>query len=208
MVISSLERQKKHLVKLCFDNGEEFLLDMDICAENSLCKDMEIEAEELKKLSFESDYRRAKSRALWYLDRSDYTEKAMYQKLLRAGFEKKASAEVIARFVELGIIDDRRFAERFFERCCESNISKREALHKMLNKGIPYDLAKEMLESSEVDEEEQIKNLLERKYSSKLSAEKGTEKVFAALMRKGFSYSAIRSALKQYNEELEFSEEY
>ena len=78
----------------------------------------------------------------------------------------------------------------------------------MLNKGITYDLAKETLDGSEVNEEEQIKNLLERKYSSKLAAEKGAEKVFAALMRKGFSYSAIRSAMKQYNEELEFSEEY
>ena len=148
MIISSLERQKKYLVKLCFDNGEELFLDRDICAENSLCEDMEIEAEELKKLSFESDYRRAKSRALWYLDRSDYTEKAMYQKLLRAGFEKRASAAAIARLVELGVIDDRRFAERYYERCCESNISKREALHKMLNKGITYDLAKETLACS------------------------------------------------------------
>ena len=45
----------------------------------------------------------------------DYTEKALYEKLIRAGFGKAASAAVIARLLELGIIDDRRYAERMAE---------------------------------------------------------------------------------------------
>ena len=77
----------------------------------------------------------------------------------------------------------------------------------MLLKGVPYDLAKEMLEESDTDEEEQIKNLLEGKYAYKLTQEKGAEKVYAALVRKGFSYSTVRSAMKKYTEQLEFCEE-
>lgn len=208
MIITALKSDKKHLVKVCFFGGEEILLDKDVCIDNALCSDMELDKSEIERLIFESDFKRAKSRAMWYLDRSDYTEKAMFQKLLRAGFKKKAAAAAVGRLAELGIIDDRRFAERFCERCFEHNVSKREALHKMLEKGVNYDLAKEMLENSETDEEQQIKNLLERKYASKLTAENGKQKVFAALARKGFSFSAIRSAMNEVLEDLEFCEEY
>ncbi len=208
MIITSLEKDKKHLVRLTVSSGEEYLIDYDVCLDNGICTDMEINAEMLEEWCFESDYRRAKSRAIWYLDRTDHTEKAMYQKLLRAGFSKQASAKAVGRLAELGIIDDRRYAERFADRCAEHNISKREALQKMLQKGVPYDLAKEALENTESDEEAQIKNLLEGKYSSKIACENGTQKVYAALVRKGFSYSAIRNALKSHTQELEFSEEY
>ncbi len=206
MTITAINPDKKHLVKIEFLGGEVCFLDRNVCINHALCTEMELSGEELKKLKSESDYERAKSRALWYLDRSDYTEKAIYQKLLHAGFNQKASAKVIAKLCELGLIDDRRFAERFCERCLEHNISKREALHKMLEKGVPYDLAKEILDNSESDEETQIKNLLEGKYASKLNAENGKQKVFAALARKGFSFSAIKSAMNEYIEE--FCEEY
>ena len=208
MTITAIAKDKKHLMKLQFDDASQLLLDIDVCADNALRVGSELSAEEIKKLCFDSDYRRAKSRALWYLDRSDHTEKALFQKLLRAGFGKNASAAVMARLVELGMVDDCRFAERFVERCCENNISKREALHKMLEKGVPYDLAKQALEAQECDECEQLNALIEKKYAYKLTQPNGMQKVYAALVRKGFSYGAIRTALKKYSDELEFSEEY
>ena len=207
MIITAIKPDKKHLTRLIFDDGGEQLLDNDVLAEGSVAVGQDISTEELKELKFNSDYKRAKSRALWYLDRMDYTEKALYEKLLKAGFSKKASAAVLAKLCEFGLIDDRRYAERMAERCKENNISKREAMHKILLKGVPYDLAKEMLEETDTDEEEQIKNLLEGKYAYKLTQEKGAEKVYAALVRKGFSYSSVRSAMKKYTEQLEFCEE-
>lgn len=207
MIISVIKPDKKHLTKILFTCGTEILIDNDVLAEAGLTVGTNLTDEELKELKYNSDYKRAKSRALWYLDRMDYTEKALYEKLVRAGFSKKASAAVMARLCELGVIDDRRYAERLRDRLMDSNVSPREAMHKMLLKGVPYDLAKEMLESSGTDEEEQIKNLLEGKYAYKLTEEKGREKVYAALVRKGFSYSAVKAAMKKYIEEFEFCEE-
>ena len=207
MVITSVSKDKKKLDNIAFSSGEELLVDMDVCIDKNISVGDEVDEAFLEKLKTESEFKRAKSRALWYLDRMDHTEKALYQKLLRAGFDKRASASVIAWCVEFGLVDDRRYAERFAERCCENNISKKEALSKMLIKGIPYDLAKEVLEELETDEQEQLSELINRKYAYKLTEENGTQKVFAALVRKGFSYSAIKEALKKYNEELEFCEE-
>lgn len=195
------------MTKLLFECGTEILIDNDVLAENGITVGQNITEDELRVFQYDSDYRRAKSRALWYLDRMDYTEKALYEKLLKAGFSKKASAAVLARLCELGVVDDRRYAERMSERLKENNVSPRETMHKMLLKGVPYDLAKEMLENGENNEEEQIKNLLEGKYAYKLTQEKGIEKVYAALVRKGFSYSAVKTAMKNYTQELEFCEE-
>ena len=208
MIVKAIARDKKHLTRIFLSDDSEFLLDNDILGESSVSVGCSITEEEISQLKYSSDYKRAKNRALWYLDRMDYTEKALFEKLVKAGFSKKASAAVMARLCELGVVDDRRYAERMAEKCMESNISKREAMHKMLMRGVPYELAKEMLENSEADEEQQIINLLEGKYAYKLTLENGAEKVYAALVRKGFSYSAVRNAIKSYAEQIEFCEEW
>ena len=203
MQIVNLQKDKLHLTKLSLSDGRQVLVDNDLVFERSLKAGLEIDDKYLEELLFSSDYVRAKSRAVWCLDRSAHTEKGLYDKLVRAGFAKEACAKVIARFIEVGLLDDRRYAEILAERLIETNVSKREALQKMLSKGLPYDLAKSVLEETEADENTQIRNLIEKKYRNKLLAENGAKKVFDALARKGFSFGAIREALKSYVEELE-----
>lgn len=203
MQIIDFKKDKLHLTKVFLSDGSEVLLDNDVVFEKSLQKGLEIDEKYLEELKLLSDYLRAKSRAVWYLDRSAHTEKGLYDKLVRAGFSKQACAKVIARFIEVGLLDDKRYAENYAERLMDANVSKREAVQKMLQKGVPYDLAKQVLEETESDEDTQIRNLIEKKYRSKLQSENGAKKVFDALARKGFSFSAIREALKSYIEELE-----
>jgi regulatory protein len=203
MRIVNLQKDKLHLIKVFLSDGREVFLDKDVVYENALKVGTEITEEYLQEVLFLSDYVRAKSRAIWYIDRNAHTEKGLYDKLVRAGFSEEASAKVIARFIEVGLLDDRRFAENYAEKLMEANVSKRQAVQKMLIKGVPYDLAKEVLEQTETDENTQIKNLIEKKYRNKLQTENGPKKVFEALVRKGFSFSAAREALKSYIEELE-----
>lgn len=204
MKITEISKDKKHLSKVVFENGESILLDNDTVDIHCIRVEDDLTEEKVEELIFESDYSRAKSRALWYLERSAHTEKALYDKLIKAGFEEKASAAVIARLIELGFINDRVFAENFAERCAECNISRREAAFKMIRRGVNRDLAYEVLDELDTDEEAQIRALLDKKYRSKLSTEKGPEKVYAALIRKGFSFSTVKNVMKKYIEELEY----
>lgn len=200
MQILNIQKDKLHLTKISLSNGEEVLIDNDVCRDNYLKKGDEISEEKLNALVFQSQYQRAKSRAVWYLDRKDRTAKDLYNKLCLAGFDKKAVAKVIARLQEVGLIDDRRFAENYASRLMEGNVSKREALQKMLQKGVPYDMAKDVLSECDSDEGAQIEALINKKYRTKLMVEGGKEKVYAALIRKGFSYEAVKNALKNYIE--------
>lgn len=213
MTVTDIKREKKHLCRLAFSNGKEVLLDLDIVSQYAIHKDDTLSEDKLLELVEESDYYRAKQRALWYLDRAAHTEKGLYDKLIKAGFKRKASAKVIARFCELGLLDDRSFAENFVERCISANVSKREIYRKLTIKGVPKDLANEILAENSVDELSQIRQIIDKKYRLKLENPENTQKVYAALIRKGFSFSAVRDALKGYSEELllaqeEFSEEF
>ena len=141
------------------------------------------------------------------MDRMDYSEKALYDKLVQKGFDKKASSAVVAKLVELGLLNDHRYAENLAVRLADQGNSKRAALQKMLSKGVTYDLAKEVLSETETDEVRRILTLIEKKYSAKLQDPDNFQKVYAALVRRGFSYGDVKTALKKYKEDLEFSEE-
>lgn len=207
MIILSLEKQKKHLTAICFENGERVLLDTQICLENGLTTGIDISEDRLCELRHNSEYRRARERALWYLDRADRTEREIRRKLTEAGFEDEIAREVTARFIEVGLIDDRRFAENFAERCRAAGISPRETVRRLYEKGISGDLAREFASASVEDEESRVLAVIEKKYARKLCEDGGTERVYAALVRRGFSFAAVRAALKKYGEELEYSEE-
>ncbi|MBQ1279069.1 MAG: regulatory protein RecX [Clostridia bacterium] len=203
MQIVEVIPQKRHLTKLMLSGGREVLLDKSFVAERCIRAEQSVTEEQITEWIAESDYARARSRALWFLDRADHSEKALYEKLIRADISPAACARAIARLKELGLLDDVRYAERMAERLMESNVSRREAYSKMLLKGLPRDIVNAALDGVEVDESAQLLSLIEKKYKLKLQSPENTPKVYAALVRKGFSYGAVRDALKKYSEDLE-----
>lgn len=204
MTVNGISREKGHLVKICFENGESAVLDLDFCAEKCIHEGDEISPEKLKEYIAESDYIRAKSRAMWLLDRYQYTERRLAEKLKAAKFGDEAAKKAIDRLKELGLIDDGNLSARFAEECARRGISKREAYYKLTGKGFDAATVRAALDSAGFDEARQINELIERKYQRALTSG-DTVKVYAALVRKGFSYSAVRDALKKYNNDLNYS---
>lgn len=206
MKIKSLAKVKGHLIKVTLTDESSVFIERDYAAE--LCLKEGGEIDNLTEILKESEYRRAKSRALWFLDRADRTEKVLCEKITSGGISKEAALRAVSRLKELGVVSDRRYAENFAERMALSNMSVREINRKLYAKGVPADIIKQVLGGMETDEKEQIKNLIIKKYRNKLNAENGVQKTVASLMRKGFSYSKIRDALKEFETETEFEEDF
>lgn len=201
MKITSVKKDKNHTVKVDFDGAESVRIDTDFWQSLCLhCGDT-VSPEMLEEYLKESEYIRAKSRALWFLDRADCSEKALFDKIVRGGISKTAAARAISRLKQLGMIDDYRYAEHLTERMIESNISKREAYAKLISKGIPKQTVSDILAEAVFDELQQIETLIDKKYRIKLESPDGVQKVYAALVRKGFSYSAVRTAIKNYTQQ-------
>ena len=204
MTVTEIKREKGHLLRLSFDDGKSVVLDSDFCAEKCIHEGDKIAEHELKEYLEESQYIRAKSRALWLLDRYLYTERRLSEKLSAAGFGESAVKRAISRIKELGLIDDRSLCVRYAEDCARRGISKREAYQKLMSKGFDGKTVRDALDGTEFDEMRQITELLERKYKSRIM-NGDINKVYAALVRKGFSYGAVRGVLKNYSEELKYS---
>ena len=207
MLIVEIKRKKQHLCEIILSTGDCFVLDSDYCAEKALKEEMEITEKEISVMKQESDYKRALSRSLWYIERGDLSRKSLKEKLKKAGFSEKATADAVARMVELGLVNDKEYALRLAENLLSACVSKREATSKMMLRGIDRDLVKWALDEFECDPQMQIKALLIKKYKNKMHSEADVKKVFAALQRKGFNYSDIKSVLKEYSQEIEYSEE-
>ncbi len=200
MKITEITPQKKHLTRIGFEDEKFILIDSDLCCTLCLKVGSVLEDEQVKEILHRSEYERAKSRALWHLDRSSHTERGIYDKLRRAGFSEQISAEVIARLCELYLLDDAAFAARYTERYIAEGLSRRAVYEKLYSKGVPRDVIKEVLDNATFDEGSAIRTVIEKKYRTKLAAGE-YQKVYAALLRRGFSYGDVKDALKRYVKE-------
>jgi hypothetical protein len=103
---------------------------------------------------------------------------------------------------ELGLINDQSYCEAKTQYLIMTKkCSLGETRAKLLTLGINKDIIKSCI--ALYDSETQADNLralIEKKYKSKLD---NPQKVVAALMRKGFSYYEIKSALKEFEIETE-----
>lgn len=200
-------KKPKHLHEIEFSCRDSILIDSSVCAEQGLYKGMELTETQIAEISKKSDYARAVSRSIWYIERGDITKKALTDKLKRAGFSADATEYAVNRLISLDLLNDQAFAARLAERLIGGNVSRREAFSKMLLKGFCKEDIENALNNTECCEEAQIKAVIEKKYKNKLDTPENIRKVYAALIRRGFGFSGVRAVLKNYSEELMFSEE-
>lgn len=208
MKIVEIKKDKKHTVKVSFECGKAFNFDIDYWNGICLRENDQIDEDTLKFHLKESDYVRAKSRGMWFLDRADYSEKTLYEKIVAGGISHTAAARAVARLKELGLIDDQKFAARLAAQMSDANVSKREAYARLYNKGIPKEVIKSVLEETDFDEDSQITAVIDKKYRNKMNSKEDIQKVYAALIRKGFSYSAVSDAIRKYTQQIQYNEEY
>ena len=206
MVITEIKPQKGHLQKIAFDNESFVLLERDFFILQGLKLGDRLTQEKLNELLEESEYIRAKNRALWFLDRAPRSEKTLYEKIVSGNISATAAARAVARLKELGLVDDRKYAENMAERFMEQNISKRSAFAKMMTKGLPVSIIKETLAETPSDEVAQVKAVIDKKYKNRLDTKENVAKTVAALLRRGFSYQSVRTAMKEYKTELEYGD--
>ena len=79
-------------------------------------------------------------------------------------------------------------------------MSKTAASFELARKGIDRELTDEILESIDVDEREQIREVIEKKYIN-LNDEKIKRRAFSALQRLGYRFDDIRAVFEEYTEE-------
>ena len=99
---------------------------------------------------------------------------------------------------ELGLVDDRRFAQDYArELFARKGFGPRRVAQELRRKGIAQELVDELLEAYHDPEQNSrnIRRVLEKKYPAWREDEGARRRAFAALQRLGYSYGQIREAL-------------
>jgi len=144
--------------------------------------------------------RRAKLRAMNLLKSRDYTVKQLYDKLKEGGYPEKVIKEALAYVESFHYTDDLRYAVSFISSYGNTR-SRRRIEQDLARRGIDRVTLEEAWAEWEdqvggQDERAMIQRLLEKKHFDPEKAEqKERQRMYAFLMRKGFSGEEVRRAV-------------
>ncbi len=157
----------------------------------------------------ESEFEAAKKRAAYLLGGKDYSRRELFDKL-RKDYSSDVCERVTALMCEYGYIDDAAYAKRLARTYIEGRkYGKNRAKLMLRQKGLDAETVEEALSRYSGGEmTEQLADLLESKYAGRLFQEgpegrKETQKVIAALARRGYGYGEIQTALSVVRERME-----
>ena len=154
--------------------------------------------EESPRTNDPDEARKAREKAVYYLQFSGKTEYELRKKLAEQEFSPASVDSAIEFVKKYRYLDDEDYARRFVERNGNKK-SRKQMVFELTQKGVSRDILNLVLEDMEVSEEAQIIALLTKKnYSGEEAAREEKQKIFAYLARKGFSYDSISAALIQY----------
>ncbi|MBP1580891.1 MAG: regulatory protein RecX [Oscillospiraceae bacterium] len=188
---------------LFFDEEFAFSVDLETLAIFGLQAGMSFTDEEYAELVEKTQYKKAKDRAFKLLGYKSYTRWMLKQRLQQEDFPVEVVADVLDRLEELGLLDDLDYARR-----CAADLlhlkkySVSRVRQELRCRGVEEADIEEALQQIDSDPLQQIREVVEKKYRSGLSDEKGRRRAVNGLQRLGYSYGQIRQVLNELEIEL------
>ena len=188
-----------------FEDRDAEFLNREIVSRFNLKAGITLPLSAWEDIKAEEEYRKARERALYLLDIRDYSYIELFRKLEK-NYSEDTCYRVADKMVELGAINDRRYAAGLARHYVEvKGFGKSRAFRELRNRGLTSEVVKAALQVYDEDEDvtwyDRLRALVEKKYIRYLDDEKGVIKVKNALVRYGYSYDLIRDVLRDIAEE-------
>ncbi|MEG0853063.1 MAG: regulatory protein RecX [Angelakisella sp.] len=202
MTVTDITKTKKGRYALFVDGEFLFSIHKDSFFKTKLTTGISMTVQELEQLRLEDELLSAKEAALNVLSRAAQSSGMLREKLARY-YGEEAVEGTVERMTELGLLDDVDYAKRLASDCVKlRGYSLARLRQELRRRKLPPEAIEAALEQfEERDESDPIIDIILKKYKAKIFDEEGLRKTIAALMRRGFSYSDIRTALNRIEEE-------
>lgn len=204
MIITEIKKNKNAPGYAVIADGEFlFSLDGETVLKENLKKGTELSKEKAASLKFQSEYYRAREKALRLLDRRAHSKAEIIRKL-QENYPKEVSEAVAERLEEVGIINDEEFARLYYrELSLVKKFGEKRISTELYRRGISRDIIDSLKEENS-DEEQYLKIVEELKRRRvDLSDEKIKRRTVAKFIRNGYSYDDIKTAFAALNEEID-----
>ena len=141
-----------------------------------------------------------KGKALNLVTRKPLSRRELERKLKEWEATEEESAALCDRMEELGYLNDAAYAAMVVRHYCAKGFGEKKLRDELYRRGVPRDLWDAALEQAS-DPAESIDALVAKKLAGKNPDRKELEKVSAALLRRGYSWSDVRDAMGRYGAE-------
>lgn len=193
MIIKSQKGRGKK-IHILLDDDYQITTDVDFWSEIGVPDGSDIDECVWEDIKNSINYRKAMNKGADLLSRRSHSEYELKTKIMRT-CDAVSAEKAVQRFVELGYLNDEEFAKELAEHLFTSkNYSAGNVRLELLKRGVDRDIVNSVIAENDTDPVDSIINIINKKYIGKLSEDGGSQKVTAALLRKGFSYSDIKSA--------------
>lgn len=204
MKITDLAEYKGETWFVELDGGSKFYINRSVVEEFSLCEGITVTPSALEQIKGADALRKAKKRALYLLGERDMCRGELLAKLTKT-YGEEIAERAVEYVGELGYINDEEYAVKLAEYLITR---KRWGIYRarrdMIHRGLDAELVENTLaEFSEEELDEELCELIEKKYSSKISDYDDRRRTIAALMRRGYGYASIKRCIERILEDEE-----
>ena len=144
----------------------------------------------------------AKEKALQLLDKRDYSRAELLRKLAEKDFDEAEATEAVDRLVELGFVDDARYAPIIVRHYAAKGYGAQRVRQELQKRGIPRELWDEAMEQMP-QQDDTVDRLLRSRLKSDAPDRAELKRAQDFLLRKGYGWDEIKAALARYNCEIE-----
>ncbi len=145
----------------------------------------------------------AKKRALWLLDKRDYSRAELLKKLTEKGYAEETAAAAVDRLAELGFVDDARYAPIVVRHYAAKGYGARRVQTELQRRGIPKELWDAAMEEMPSQDESVDKLLRSRMRGAESTDRAALKRAADALLRRGYAWDEINAAVERYRAETE-----
>lgn len=202
----TVKEGKAKKIHIYIDEEYRATVDSDYWYSEKFRNYKDINEEELTELLDAVSFRRAYNKGLDFLSRRPYGTKELVKKLCEKGHEKECAEKACERLLELGLLNDEEYARILAgDLLGRKNYGIKRIKQELTFRGISRDIIENTIDLLDNDPVNRIIILVKKKYINKINDEKGRKRTVDALMRLGYSYSDIKSALNSISD---FEDEY
>ena len=186
-----------------FSDGSSMKMGLAVVADFSVYTGREFSDAEFAALSAAAGLGRAKERALRMIGARPLSQRECFDKLVEKGENEHTAAEVIAWLTEMRLLNDEEYARMLVRHYAAKAYGPRRIKDELYRHKVSREYWEEALEEMPETDDTLDKLLASRMRGASPNDRAAVKKASDALMRRGYSWEEIRSALYRYESEFE-----
>ena len=198
---------QEHVFQLHFSDGTVIKTQDYVIADLGLYPGVEMDEKKLRELQDAVGLASAKNRAVRIVSASGVSKKELERRLTQKGETAHDAKAAVEWLSELELLDDAKTAEQLVRSAVHKGYGKTRIKQILYEKRIPEEFWEDAL-AQVPDMDDAVDKFLNQRLKGRQPDQKELKRTIDALLRRGHSWSDIRSGLRRYSDSLDLEEQY